>query len=385
VREKLPFAALAAASATVTLAAQSSAGAMDTYPFAGRVANALRSLVMYLRALVWPADLSAFYPLREVPLPVAAASAALLAAITALAVRAARRQPWILAGWAWSIVGLLPVLGLVQVGAQALADRYTYLSLTGVMLAFVWSVADAARRRNVPALAPAALTAAALVGLTLVTRTLIPFWHDDVVLWSRADRITPDSQRVHLNLGNALRERGDFNDAERYLRAALSEAPGDKLALAAFGALLVDTGRDAEAVPLLEQALQGPQTESTAAMWLGKSSARRGDMEAAVGFYRRALAADPALAPARNELGVLLAGRGDFAEAADQFRQVLRAHPGDAVALHNLARALELAGDLPGALKHYEAALRAEPGNVETRAMRDHARRLLAPGTPSAR
>jgi tetratricopeptide (TPR) repeat protein len=384
VREKLPFAALAAASVWITLAAQSAAGAMDTYPLAGRFANALRSSVVYLRALVWPANLSAFYPLREVSLPDAAGAAALLAAISALAVLAARRRPWLLAGWAWYLVALLPTLGLVQVGAQAMADRYTYLPLTGILFATAWSTAETARRRGVPALAPAALTAAVLAGLTLVTRSLIPFWNDDVALWSRAERMAPGTQRIHLNLGNALREHGDLGGAERYLRAALSEAPGDTLALAALGALLVDTGRDAEAVPLLEQALQGPQTAGSAAMWLGASSERRGDLEAAIGYYRRSLEIDPGLVPARNSLGVLLARRGAYADAADQFRQVLRAHPEDAVALHNLARALELGGDLPGALEHYEAALRVEPGNAETRALRDRARGILADGGTAA-
>ena len=385
VREKLPFVALAATSAAVTLAAQSSAGAMDPYPFTGRLANALRSWVGYLRAIAWPADLAAFYPLRDVSFPVAAGSAAILALVTAVAARTARRQPWLLAGWAWYLIALIPVIGFVQVGAQAMADRYTYLPLTGILVALVWSVARGVRRLGLPPAVSGALALAALVPLMLVTRAQIPSWRDGVSLWSRALRISPGNQRISLNLGNALREQGDLPGAERALRAAVEAAPGDKLALTALGALLVDTGRAGEAVPFLERAQQGTKPSAEASMWLGKATELLGDKESAISFYRRAIGLDPSLVAAQNNLGVLLASRGAFAEAATRFREALRVKPSDEIARRNLARALELGGDLPGALEQYEAALRLEPGNAETRAMRDRARGRLAPAGTAER
>jgi tetratricopeptide (TPR) repeat protein len=385
VGEKLPFAALAAASAVVTLAAQSSAGALDHFPFAGRLANSARSLAVYLRHAFWPADLSPFYPLREVSLPAAAGSVALLALLTALALRAARRQPWLLAGWTWYLVALLPAIGLVQVGAQAMADRYTYLPLTGIFAAVVWSVAETVRLRAVSPAVPAALTAGALVALAFITRSTIPAWRDEVALWSRAQRLYPGTQRISLNLGIALRDRGDLPGAEQALRAALRAAPEDNLALTALGVLLVDTGREAEGVPLLERALRDPKPSADAAVHLGRASGKRGDTVAAISFYRRAVGIDRGHPRALNDLGVLLAGQGEYAEAASLFRRALRARPGDPVALRNLARTLELGGDLPGALQQYEAALKAEPGNPETRAMRDRVKDLLENGGPAAR
>lgn len=350
-REKMPFVALSAASALVTLAAQFSVNALNPLPFPLRLANALHSYVAYLGAALWPAQLACLYPLRSVGLPSAVGAAVVLLLVTTVAVLLARRLPWILAGWAWYAISLVPVIGLVQVGGQAMADRYTYLSLTGILVAVVWSFAHVAGRRRISPVVPAAVTATVLVALTLVTRTVIPFWRNETTLWRRALRVSPWSQRISLYLGVTLTEGGNFSEAEEVLRAAQSASPHDARVLTALGML----------------------------------QERRGERKAAIDSYRSALDLDNSLTPTRNNLGVLLALRGEHAEAEFQFREALRVKPEDAVLRRNLARALERGGNLQEAFEHYETALLADPGNLETRAMRDRVRDRLAADAASTR
>ena len=223
--EKLPLLALSAASSLITLRYQeTSLAPLGVVPWSLRATNALVSWAAYLGKLFLPRHLAVFYPIPlAIPAWKVAGAALLLAAITALAVRWARREPWLLAGWLWFLGTLVPVIGLVQVGRQAMADRYTYIPSIGLFLAVVWSVAGLLREHRA-----ALATAAGIVVLALAvtTRMQIGYWSDSATLFRHALAVTGDDNYLaHIGLGKALMGEKDWDGAAEQLRAALARYP----------------------------------------------------------------------------------------------------------------------------------------------------------------
>ncbi len=312
--EKLPLLALAAADAAITFVAQGRAGAvrsLETLPFATRAANALVAVATYLGHFLWPANLAAIYPLGGnalQPVKVVAATA-LLAALTVAAVRQARRRPYLLAGWLWFIVTVAPVSGIVQAGAQGMADRYTYLPLIGVGFALVWGTREILRRLRPPALLTATAAAAILIVLGASSRTQTGYWRDGATLFDRAGAVTEGNWFAAYNAGVALARQGRTGEAIERYRASLAIRP-----------FFPDTW-----------------------LMLGNAQARQGDLAAAEESLRRALAG-PHAAEARANLGVVLLRGGRTAEAAEEFRAALRLKPDLPAAREGLAKALAGAG-----------------------------------------
>lgn len=231
--EKSPLLVFAAAAAALTWRAQLLAGAMDPLAHVGladRAANAAVAAVAYLQRLAWPSGLAILYP-HEVPGPATAlGAAAALGALSLLVLALRRRLPWLAAGWAWYLVTLLPAAGLVQVGVQGAADRYTHLPSIGVAIALSWSAARAAsRRRLVVPVAAAAVAALALLGAA--TRAQLAHWRDDVAVFTRAVDVTRGNWLAELNLGAALGARGDHAGALERFEEALRIRPGYPLAM----------------------------------------------------------------------------------------------------------------------------------------------------------
>jgi tetratricopeptide (TPR) repeat protein len=340
VLEKLPLVALAATSAVLTVWAQrvgGSLGTLEAVPLEARLANAPLALVRYLAHFVWPAELAYFYPHRAfvaaeaTPWTVAVWGAlALVLALTALAAALARRRPFVPLGWAWFLVMLLPVLGLVQVGEQALADRYAYLPVVGLQLVVVYALAELAARR--PALLRPLVAAGvlALLALGLASARQAHTWRNSEALFRRALAVTERNYPAWNGLANELLDQGRLDEARTAYEAALAIRPS-------YGPALYGLG-------LLEQ--------------------RRGDLEAALARYRAATEAMPGYAPAHLNLGGLLASRGEVVEAAEAFERVLALVPGQPDAHLNLAQLLLFHGRAKEAAEHLERALRAQPGNT---------------------
>lgn len=232
VLEKAPLWLLAAGSCAMTLAAQSAGGAVKSFaslPAGTRLANAATAVVQYLRALVWPVDLAAFYPYSANGASAAAVAGAavLLLALTALAVVGARRAPWGLVGWLWFLGALVPMIGLVQVGGQAWADRYSYLPHIGLALALAGGVAawirqgPSSRRQRIAASVAGAL-ALAWVGLS---RAQTAVWHNTETLFRHALAVTQDNWLIHFNLANRYQLDGRRAEACAEYRAVLEIAP----------------------------------------------------------------------------------------------------------------------------------------------------------------
>jgi Flp pilus assembly protein TadD len=332
--EKLPLLALAAASSAITLTAQSRMGATTMLggelTLAVRLGNAIVAYAAYLGMTLWPARLAVFYPyIPDRPAWQIAASAVLILVITAAAIGPgtlwARRRPYLTVGWLWYLATLVPVLGLVQVGAQSMADRYTYIPLIGVFLAAVWGVADACGFAWRPAHACAGrpsgmdceaasgpcsrtvLTAAAvaiLLGCLLLTNRQVRYWTNSESLFQHALAVTRDNPVAREGLGDALLHQGRNAEAEVEFRRVLR----------------LDS----------EHYLQTPCE-------LAKALNNQGRSEEAVACLREVVRAHPENARAQNDLAMLLARRGQVAEAVALLREALRLEPDRPEGMRNLA------------------------------------------------
>jgi tetratricopeptide (TPR) repeat protein len=323
VAEKLPLLGLAAAAAVIALrteAAPISSG--NEAPLALRLFNALTSYVAYLARMVYPAHLGVFYPFQAVPAARGLAAALLLVLITLAAARLVRRAPYLLVGWLWYLVTLVPVIGILQAGWQSMADRYTYLPSIGISLAAVWGLADLVQRRRAPqagaglAAEPAfparawavgvpATVLALLLVLTAMTRRQVSTWADTLTLFSHAIEVEP-SYLAHTNAAEELRARGDTAGALAHYRAAVALAPRSPLAHAALGNALRAAGRPAEALAPLRAALVLDPVDERARLALAMALDDLGQRAAAIAELRRALAAHPDSIDARRGLAVLL-------------------------------------------------------------------------------
>ncbi|MEX2207817.1 MAG: tetratricopeptide repeat protein [Myxococcota bacterium] len=258
IAEKLPFVGLAVVSSLVTLYAQTDA-ITPTIDFADRIANALVALSRQLGRALWPADLAVLYPHpRDWPLGAALGSGAVVAALAALAFAKRRSAPYVAAGLLWFAIGLGPTLGLVQVGFQSSADRYTYLPQIGVWLALVWAAAQASALRHVRSAAQTlaiAACVAALLAFAVVTRVQLSYWSDDLALWQRALAVTDDNWFAHTQAGVELAARGRNEEARVQLAEATRLAPEWEPAQANHGFVLLRVGRPQEAIDALLRAL----------------------------------------------------------------------------------------------------------------------------------
>jgi tetratricopeptide (TPR) repeat protein len=405
VREKTLLIALAAASAVITVLPQLRGGGLtplDTLPFQLRLGNAVRSYVAYLEQALWPHPLAFYYPHpgRSLGLAAVALSFLVLAAITAWAWRERHRWPFAVVGWAWYLLTLLPVIGLVQVGEQARADRFTYIPFIGLSFLPAFGLPALIRsRRGRQALAAGA--AALVVVWCVLTRAQVQTWRDSETLFRHALQVTGGSPLVHYNLGNELQRQGRRAEAREQYRAALRLKPrypqaqanlggvlaqeGDlagaatayRAALAleprfveahtGLSTVLLEMGHPAEALRHATEAVRLSPALASAHFNLGLVQARLGRVSEAERSYRAALARDPGLAAARYALGNLLAAGGRLADAEEQFREAVRLEPGDADALNNLGRTLTLQGRRAEALAYYRQALEADPGHTQAR------------------
>jgi tetratricopeptide (TPR) repeat protein len=301
VREKLPLLALAAASSAITFHAQESGGAVRTIESIGlgaRAANAAVATVAYLVKTVWPAKLAVFYPHPGASLEAwkVALSSAAIALVTWLAVRSFRTRPYLAFGWIWYLVSLLPVIGLVQVGAQAMADRYTYLPLIGPFVAIAWGLSDTlaaaiGARRAVPALAAASIAVLGVVGF--LARTQVGVWKDSETLFRHALACTSDNWVAHNNLGLALLEAGKVDEAIPELESALRIRPAYVDAHVNLGRALLQKGRIADALLHLSEAIRANPGSAEAQTNLGVALALDGRLEEGIGHLRRAVELEP--------------------------------------------------------------------------------------------
>ena len=352
VLEKVPLLLLAVADAVVTLIAQHAAHALR--PFAGyrilliRVEAALISYVRYVAMSIWPSGLALFYPPSTRLFPAWQVGAAALALIfaTAIVVSQWRARPYLAVGWLWFLVSMLPMIGLVQVGQQARADRYAYISFIGLFLIAVWTVADWARRGRVARAGVAVAATVILIALSVATHRQIGYWSDPPTVWLRALEVTQDNFVAHTALADYLGQQGRDEEAAVHLRAALAIEPDYLPAALGFGAYEHQRGNLPAAIGLYKTvALHhgNPNLRATAYSSLGSAYRQMDDYPDAKQCYQSALQLSPGRPVALVGLGLVAQHDGDLAEAIQQFSNAMAVAPSD-VGYLLLAHALEQAG-----------------------------------------
>jgi Flp pilus assembly protein TadD len=355
--EKTPFFALAAFGCVMTLIAQTRGGAaisIVSLTPGMRVANAAVSYVAYLGKLVWPARLCAFYPLRRhLPGVEWLGALAALLVITGLVAWQWKRRPYLPVGWAWYLGTLVPVIGLVQVGAQSMADRYTYLPSIGIALMAVWLIADAAPRWSASVLA--ALGALLCVALVARTRDQVRTWTDDLTLYQHALAVTSHNARMEKNYGATLQRLGRNADAVRALDAAIRDEPrwadpwyNRGMAKEGLGDL-DGAAADYAAAARLEPTAGAPHLR------LASLAFARGRYDEALREFESATRLAPGDVDAWDGLGATLASLGRYREAEAPFRRALALRPGYEFALRNLEKLRALRGNDPSKLRNDRA------------------------------
>jgi tetratricopeptide (TPR) repeat protein len=377
-REKIPFFAMSAASAMITWLVQQSGGAVRTaeqFPLPLRLENAAVSCVLYLFQWFWPSRMAVFYPYPDrIPVWEAIAVALAIAAISMVALRSVRRRPYLTVGWFWYLIMLAPVIGLVQVGAQARADRYTYMPTVGISLMLAWGAAEFITRE--PRLRPAivALMVASCAAAAAVTWVQLGFWRDSRTLFQHAVEVTANNYLAHHNLGVALAEMPDgTNPAIAQFQAALEIKPNYLRAHTDLGSAYAKLGRYSEAMAEYRAALAIDPGLAIPHHNLANTYFQLGMWNEAISEYQTALRLDPEYTGARNRLaeaeynlGLALAKAGRQSDAAAHLEAALRARPDYAEAHNNLGVVLSQdPARINDAIGHFEAALRLDPNYAD--------------------
>jgi Flp pilus assembly protein TadD len=401
--EKIPLVAMALATSVATFIVQKQVGAvagLSVLSLPLRIKNALIGYVSYLGATLWPTHLAAFYPLRDIAAWEVVAALAILVAITFAAWRVRASHPYVLVGWLWYVVTVAPVIGLMQAGEQARADRFMYVPIVGLLIAVAWGGRDLLRRLRPAPAAVAAIATAVVVVSAWVARAQAMTWSDSITLWRHAAAVTERNYIAYENMAQAQRERGQLQEAEGNYRTALTLAPahspgyeaiihnslgmvlerqgradearqqfaeavrlspGFAEARTNLGNALAGSGAFADAIPQYQAAIQLKPDYTEPRVGLGAALLRTERPAEAIPHYREALRLDPKLAEARNGLGGALAMEGKNAEAMAEYEQALRLKPLASAHL-NIALLLIKEGDVGGARRHLESALSIDPG-----------------------
>ena len=349
--EKAPLFTLAAASSAVTFIIQrqgQAMGSLSAFTLPARIGNALISYAAYIYSTLWPKDLAVFYPHPTNRLPVwhAILAGLLLVGISALVLGPARRQRYMTVGWLWYVGTLVPVIGLIQVGAQARADRYTYVPLIGLFIAICWGAAglwqgaereDQAderpgrsrkkerkhrQKRKAPGCSPA-LPALAILGLAALMAQAwnqVGVWHDTVSLFRHALNATERNYVAHINLGIALAREGNLEDAMAQYHEALAIAPDYGEAHLHLAIALARQGKLSDALTHFAEAVKLNPRNPEAHNNLGLVLAMQGKIDRAMAEYRKALSVNPDLGEAHNNMALALYAKGRYTDAWREVR-----------------------------------------------------------------
>jgi len=367
--EKLPFFALSAAVCVVTYAAHAQAKAVvsfDTISLSMRVENALTSYAVYIASMFWPTGLAVFYPYPKGSLAGPAVLAAIaLAAVTAAVIWAGRHRPYLVVGWLWYLITLVPVIGLIQAGQQARADRYMYIPMIGLSIMLAWGGAELLRAWPQTRVV---LSVGICAACAVVTLFQVDYWENGVKLFQRAVDVTGDNYVARFNLTHELREMGDTAGAIRQLEAAVRIQPDSGLAHDELGQLLGKQGRTDEALTELRKAELSLPNDAALHYHIGLLLGTAGHPEQAADELSQSVRLDPTNADAHRNLAVSLAMMDRLPEAVAEFRAAASLKPDDATLRFNLALALMNLGQKQDAIVQLREALRLNPNFEEAQA-----------------
>lgn len=368
--EKVPLLVLALAASVVAYIAQKNGGAigtLDKYPMSVRIENALSAYVLYIAKTIWPMHLMIPYPHPgKIPLWQVGSALAILAGISVMVFRRGRKYPYLVVGWLWYLGTLLPVIGLIQVGYHALADRYTYIPLVGLFIITAWGVADISSRwhpryKRTVLISLAGITFAFL---TAVAWVQVGYWKNSIKLFEHSLNLDTRNLAAHNNLGTALLGKGDIKGGEFHFHEALKLDPNNAITHHNLGLSLYRQGKTEEAIKLYEKALKLNPRQIQTHIKLGDALLARGDLEGAIKHYSVALKAQPYDIEVQNNIGNAFMRLGKYDEAIKHYSAAQRLRP-DASVRYNLGSALLNAGKIDEAITYLADSLRLDPNNAK--------------------
>jgi tetratricopeptide (TPR) repeat protein len=364
--EKIPFFALSFGSCVITLLVQKEAEqGLDTYPLRARIANMLVSYLRYLGKLMWPFNLATPYPgISHWPASYAVGAALILVLGTIAFVWSMRKFPFGIVGWLWFLGTLIPVIGIVQVGEQSMADRYTYVPFVGLFIVLVWGAGEVAARLRIPRSIDVLLGLLACALCTWRSHDQVQTWRDSATLYRHAINVTRNNFIAYYNLGNYADHHGRADEAMTNYLKSVEIQPHYPEPLNNIGCLFTDRKQFAEAIPYFEAAIKSRPDFTDAHENLANALRELGRLPEALPHYRVVVEKRPAESGSLNGLGNALAQQAKYTEAIPYYEASLKVKPDQAAAHYSLANALMKLRRLDESISHYRSSLEFDPGNA---------------------
>ena len=368
--EKLPLFALSVIVAFITIYAQRQSGSVSSLegiPLFYRIVNALDSYIGYILKMIWPLKLAVFYPLAgssqqwrlKILLSVGALILVLLATFFVLKKR--KSSPYLVMGWLWYIVTLIPVIGIVQVGSQAMADRYAYIPMIGVLVMFVWGVRDLIRPGLTGRVGLMVSAVILLTVLAVLTWRQTGYWKDSVALYTHALDVTDGNHRAHYNLGVEYSRQGNLDEAVSHYMKAIGIKPDYGKAYNNLGMILMVQNNLDQAIGYFSEAIRIDPNLFEAHFNMGKILSAQARSVEAIKHYTEALRIKPYSSIAHQQLALELAKQGDYHQATEHLLEAIRIDPENAAAHTDMGLLLSRQDQFQEAMRHYSRALEINP------------------------
>ena len=374
-REKIPLFALAALSCIVTYAVQQKGGAVGSIEAVSpgiRIANAWVSYIIYIGKTIWPVNLAVYYPHPGLwPVWQALGAVLLLIAVTIPVIRTAKRLPYLTVGWLWFTGTLVPVIGIVQVGRQAMADRYTYIPLIGLFVMAAWGIPDLLKKwppTRFPTLRKWALFAASglvLPSLLIVTRIQAAYWRNDIALYEHSLKVTGPNDVILCNLGVVYGKAGNSAQAITDFDRAIEINPKSARAYHNLGVTYRKLGNYAQAITDFDRAIEINPEYAEAYYSRGVTHGKLGDHRQAISDYDRAIGINPELALAYINRGAAYHELGDQKQAISNYDRAIEINPKYAETYNNRGIAYGELGNRTQAISDYDRAIEINPEYAE--------------------
>jgi protein O-mannosyl-transferase len=366
IAEKIPFLVLAAVSSAITFLACRSSGSVtgiDALPLAYRIANTFLSYARYIGKMFWPQNLAVFYPLDIVSIPLwqIVLCVLLLLVISIFAVRFGRKQRYLPVGWFWFIGTLIPVIGLVQSGAQSHADRYTYISYIGLFIVIAWGLPEFLSKWRYRKIALGIAAAIVLTALGVCAYRQAGYWKNSSTLFTHALEATQNNPIAHGCLGNDLRDHGKSALAIEQYKKALQITPYDWIILHNLGCLMGIKGDSEGAAEYFRQAIQIKPDFADSYSSLGFIMRKKNSVKQAIEYFRMAIKLKPDFADAYSNLGLAMQAQGNYDEAIKNLSCAAQLQPNEIKPRNDLANALILSGKINEAIEQLRRIINIRP------------------------
>jgi len=366
--EKIPLFVLSGILSVVTFAVQRHGGTVPTLamiPLDLRFTNTFISYIRYIGKTIWPSRLAVFYPFpRELSPAIVVICVLLVVLLSIFSIYIGRRRKYAAVGWLWYVGTLVPVIGLVQVGSQSIADRYMYLPMVGLLIIAGWAVKDLVASRPRWRIVAAVSAVALLSSAVILTRTQLRHWQNDMTLFGHALKVTENNSLAEFNYGCDLYGAGRFDEAEPHFRNAIRISPALDDARTYLGEVLLIQGKLNEAVACFNELLAHRQDSAEAYYHLAVALNRQKKYDEAIKHFAKTLELDPKYPDAHNKMGTVLAAAGRFDEAIVHFNEALRIDPNQAEMYANIGAAYNKSGRYDQAIQNWTRAIEINPNSV---------------------